>query len=131
MKWNVYYENFNRKEIEVYNIFNHYSFRTEVEKHLKECTDKEEFAERLRRSLSYYFWAKCEFEIVLTSWTPHIKIEELNRLNAEREKYIKEWGKEPHSLYVQPNVFEKISIYDQVMINWDIFVDYVFNNGNK
>ena len=123
MKWNVYYHNFNRKEIEVYNIFNHHNFRAEVEEHLKECINKEEFAEKLRRSLSYYFRAKAEWEIVLTSWTPHIDTVELKRLNAEYVAYVKEWGKEPYSFYVQPNVFEKIDVYSQVMNNWDIFVD--------
>ena len=131
MKWNVYYHDFNRKKIEVYNIFDHYSFRKEVEKHLKEYTDKEEFAERLRRSLSYYFGYKAEWEIVLTSWTPHIKMMELDRLNAERKEYIKKWNREPYSLYINPDVGEKIDVYSQVMNNWEIFVDYVWKEKDN
>ena len=129
MKWNVYRHNFNKNEIEVYNIFDHYRFCEEVKKHLKECTDKEKFAKKLKSSLNYYFWSKAEHEIVLTSWTPHIKMEELKRLNAEREEHIREWGKEPYSLYVQPDVWKKIDVCQQVMNNFDIFLGYVWEFG--
>ena len=129
MKWNVYRHNINSRKIEVYNIFDHYSFNKDVEKHLKECSNKEEFAKRLRRSLFYYFWAKAEHEAVITSWTPHIKMEELDRLNAEREEYLKKWGREPYSLYVEPDVFKKVDIYEQVTNNWEIFLEYVWEFG--
>ena len=129
MKWNVYRHNINKGKIEVYNIFDHYNFCKEVKKHLEECSDKEEFVEKLRCSLFYYFWAKAEHEVVITSWTPHIKIEELNRLNTEREKYVKEWGREPRSLYVQPDIFKKVDIYEQVMNNWEVFLEYVWEFG--
>ena len=131
MKWNVYRHNINSRKIEAYNIFDHYSFCEEVQKHLSECTNKEEFSEKLRRSLGYYFGYKAEWEIVLTSWTPHIKMEELDRLNTEREKHIKDWNKEPYSLYVEPDVWKKIDIYEQVMNNWEIFLDYVWKEKNN
>lgn len=130
MEWNVYRHNFNKSEIEVFNIFNHYSFYENVKKHFKKYTNKEEFAEELKRSLMYYFWCKSEYEIVLTSWTPRIKMEELDRLNTERKEHIKEWDKEPYSLYVEPDVFKKVDIYDQVMNNFDIFVDYCWRYRN-
>lgn len=126
MKWNVYRSNPNKRKMEIYNIFDHGTFCKYVEKHLKECTNKEEFAEKLKSELRYYFWCKSEHEIVLTSWTPHIEMKELDRLNTEREKHIKEWGNEPYSLCVRPNLWEKVDIYSQVMNNWEIFVDYVW-----
>ena len=129
MKWNVYRHNMNKKEIEVYNIFDHYSFCERVKEHLEKCTDKEEFAGRLMSSLCYYFWAKAEHEVVITSWTPHIKMEELDRLNTEREKHIKDWNSEPYSLYVEPDVFKKVDIYEQVMNNWEVFLEYVWEFG--
>ena len=128
MKWNVYYHDINRDKIDVYNIFDHSSFRRDVEKYLSEYTDKEEFEERLMRSLFYYFGSKAEWEIVLTSWTPHIKMEELDRLNAEREEHIKKQNREPYSLYVKPDIWKKIDVKDQIMNNFDIFLDYVWSN---
>lgn len=126
--WNVYYHNFNKKKIEIYNIFDHYSFAKEVEKSLKKIKNKDEFAEDLRKNLFYYFWAKSEWEVVITSWAPHIKMSELDRLNTERKKHIKEWDREPYSLYVNPDVNEKIDVYQQVMNNFDVFLDYVWNS---
>lgn len=128
LKWIVYYDSFNNKEIKTFNIFEHGGFREDVEKYFKKYKDKEEFAEHLRRSLFYYYGSKAEWEVVITSWVPHITISELDRLNAEREKTLKEHNREPYSLYVNPNVAEKIDVYNQVMNNWDIFLDYCWNS---
>lgn len=51
---------------------------------------------RLERLCMYYFWSKCEYEVIVSSWPP-------------RE------GSE-----------EKIDIYDQLKANWDIFKELVF-----
>lgn len=128
LKWYVYCHDFNGRKIKSFNVFAHGRFREDVEKDLKKYKNKEEFAERLRRNLSYYFWSKAEWEVVITSWVPHITMSELDRLNAEREKNIKEYNREPYSLYVNPDVGEKIDVYDQVMNNWDVFLDIVWNS---
>lgn len=99
LKWYVYYHDWNGSEIKTFNIFNHGSFREDVEKYLKKYKNKEEFAKRLRSSLSYYFWSKCEWEVVITPWVSNRNTEDI-----------------------------KIDVYDQVMNNWDIFVDYVWNS---
>lgn len=128
LKWNVYTHNFNSKEIKIFNIFDHSRFLEDVKKDLKKYADKEEFSERLRGHLFYYFGSKCEWEVVITSWVPHITISELNRLNEEREKTLKEYNREPYRLYVNPDVGEKTDVYEQVMLNWDLFVDYVWSH---
>lgn len=128
MEWNVYYHDFNTKEIKIFNIFEHSSFREYVKKAAKEYKTKEEFAEQLKRELFYYFGSKCEWEVIITSWTTRITIDELDRLNKERERTIKEYGREPYSLYVSPETAEKIDVRDQVMNNFDIFLDYVWSN---
>ena len=74
----------------------------------------------------YYFWCKCEWETVITSWPPHITMKELDRLNTEREKETEKYNREPYCLYVEPDISEKIDVYQQVMNNFDIFVDYVW-----
>ena len=124
----MYYHNFNGKSIEKFNIFDHGRFLEDVKKDLKKYADKEEFSERLRGHLFYYYGSKCEWEVVITSWVPHITISELNRLNEERERTLKEYNREPYSLYVNPDVGEKIDVYEQVMLNWNLFVDYVWSH---
>lgn len=126
MEWNVFYYDFNRKKIEVYNIFDHCAFRKYISQHLKKCLNKEEFAEKLKVELRYYFWIKCEWEVALTSWPPHIKADELSRLNNERDKILKDQNKELYCLGVNIDNCKRIDVYDQVMNNWAIFLDYVW-----
>ena len=96
MEWNVYYHDINAQKIIQWNIFKHGSFYKEVDDLLKSELDKEEFIERLRKSLMYYFWSKCEYEILVSPW-------------VGRAGDI------------------KIDIYDQIMMNFDRFVDYVWS----
>ena len=87
----------------------------------------EEFANSIRDSLQYYYWSKCEYETIITSWPPYIENEELDRLNKEKAERIKESGKF-YRTSVQLNVGHKIDIYTQVMMNWDRFIDYLWTN---
>lgn len=105
LSWNVFVGNFNSGKIESFNIFHHYSF---VEDCLKNCkknkNDKKEFEKTLRRDLMYYFWSKCEWEIIVSHWPP-----------TENPKFKN----------------EKIDVYDQVMLNWNEFVNYLWENKEK
>lgn len=98
MEWYVFYHNFNGRRIEKYNIFNHGGFRKAVVEHLKTYVNRDYFAEALRMSLMYYFWSKSEWELVLYPWCGGKNVEPV-----------------------------KIDVYDQVMLNWNVFVDYVWS----
>ena len=63
--WKAYYHSMSGHEIRPFNIFEHGRFREEVRKLLLKCTEKEAFAEELRRSLFYYYCSKCEWEVVI------------------------------------------------------------------
>ena len=98
MTWNVYVENFNQKRIEKYDIFKHAKLMEDIRKNYKKNkNDFDTFAQILKRDIMYYFWSKCEWEIVLTSWPEYPNFNE-----------------------------EKIDVYDQIMLNWDVFVKYVW-----
>lgn len=64
--WNVIYENINSRSIETFNVFDHGRFVEDIKKHFKTCETKELFADHLRRSVMYYFWSKCEWEVLVT-----------------------------------------------------------------
>lgn len=100
--WKAYYHSMSGHEIRPFNIFEHGRFREEVRKLLLKCTEKEAFAEELRRSLFYYYCSKCEWEVVIGPWCGDRGTKEI-----------------------------KVDVYMQVMNNWDIFVDYVWNEGKK
>lgn len=103
LTWNVIYGNFNSREIEIYNIFRHWAFKQDCVKAAKKFMDnKESFADEVRKSLMYYFWSKCEWEVIVQHWP-----------NNERF----------HD--------KKIDVYSQVMMNWDIFIDYLWEHRKE
>ena len=103
LKWNVYYHNINSQRIETYNIFDHRMFNEYVMLHLERTYQtKEEFSEQIESELRYYFWSKAEWEIIVSPWCG---------------------GKDTKEI--------KIDVYDQVMLNFDSFVDYVWKNKTE
>ena len=123
LTWNVYNRNFNARKIEPYNIFDHWSFCEDVDKVVKKykkeikkegLTKKQledllkDFKEKIRRELQYYFWAKYEWEIGITEPFSNTLVDAYTN------------GRD--------YPWEKIDVYDQVMMNWDIFFDYLYKN---
>ena len=79
--------------VEPYNIFDHYRFRKDFVKNVKkyvkirprlrtpdeiqrEQERKEAFLEEVRRDLMYYFWSKCEYEVIITHWPASLSDEQ-------------------------------------------------------
>ena len=103
MEWNVYYYNINLHKLGTYNIFDHWKFVEEVKHDIKKFKDKEVFSNQLKTELMYYFWSKSEWEVLISPW-----------VGGDREKDT-----------------IKIDVFDQVMMNWDKFVDYVWDNRKE
>lgn len=117
--WNVFYENPN-EGIETWNVFRHASFHEEVKTALAEEVDKEKFEKRLHSSVMYYFWSKSEYEVVIAPWPCYI-----NRVESQ---LIKDNELPRYRQVVNVEGSEKFSIYDQIELNWDVFVDYCWRN---
>lgn len=99
LRWNVFVHDMNKREITVYNVFNHGSFSRDLAKRVKEAANKEEFSELANRELSYYFWCKAEWEVLICPWCA---------------------GSEKEAI--------KVDVAWQVRNNWDRFVDYAWEN---
>lgn len=98
--WNAIYGNFNKRDIEVFNVFDHGGFYEDCQKAAKKFGDnRAEFDKAVRTSLMYYFWSKCEWEVVVSHWPPSERMQDA-----------------------------KVDVYDQVMMNWLVFSDYVWEN---
>lgn len=125
--WNVFTEC--SGEIFPVNIFEYnYSFIKDLLTAKNKHKDNfEEFANYIRNSLQYHYWARCEYETIITSWPPYIENEELDRLNKEKIERTQK-GENFYRISVQLNVGYKIDIYTQVMMNWDRFIDYIWSN---
>ena len=124
-------EDFNCREIKVFNIFNHAKFNEDVKKALKKFDNKEEFSEEVRKSLAWCYWSKCEWETIITSFPARITKEELDRLNEEFKNDTEKYGREPCSMWISPTVGRKVDIYDQIMLNFQHFINYIWSNKSK
>lgn len=102
IRWNMFYHNCNSRSIETFNVFEHGSFREYVKQAAKKYQSKEDFAKQLRSEVMYYFWSKCEWEVLVTPWVSP----------RESEK-------------------KKVDVCWQIMNNWDVFVDYTWANRKK
>lgn len=109
MTWNVFTFNFNTKKLNIYNVLSHTLFVESVERRAKELygdnlPDYIKFKEYVKLELQYYFWSKCEYEVLLSAWPPNENIED-----------------------------KKIDVYDQVMLNFEQFYNYLYHNlfGDK
>lgn len=100
MEWYVYYYNINKSEMTTFNILAHYGFRRSIEQAVRKYKKRDEFVEQLRKELQHFFWSKSEYEIIISPW-----------VGGDREKESK-----------------KIDVYQQVMLNFDKFADYVWEN---
>lgn len=115
MEWWVFYEDFNRRKIEKWNVFDNYSFRKNVARAVRRrvrtedgkrrALTKEEFLKEVAGWLMYCYWGKCEWEIIISSWPP-----------SSNPEYCVE---------------KKVDVYEQVMLNWDKFSEYVWEHRGK
>ena len=106
--WKVYIENFNKNCIEEYNIFDHDYFWAGCQaawntaRCFSEDTEEQQivkFKDMVAYEVVYYFWAKIEWEIILT--TPisrnkfkDIKIDVCSQIELNYEqcfKYLWNW----------------------------------------
>ena len=116
MEWNVYYVNMNTQKIETLNVFNHYGFWEDIKKICREFNTKTTFV--------YFFWCRFESETVITTFPPQITPEEFDRLSAIDNK-------SRHTYGVNLKRGKKIDIYSQLNLNWNHFIEYIWNNKEK
>ena len=131
LEYNVYIEDINAGKIKSYNIFGNNRFYEGVYKAYQtykkdECI--EEFKEEVKNQLMYSYWGRCEYEIVITSWPPHIDVEEIDKLKKEIEEHDSKYNWKQVKATANLSISEKISIYDQIMLNFDIFFNYLLEN---
>ena len=100
--WNVFLEDFNRKEIVIYNVFHSHTFLEQVKKEFRRYSkhkDIEKLEREIRSWAMYCFWSKCEYEIIITSF-------------PERKEFKA----------------AKVDVYRQLELNWKPFFNYIYDN---
>lgn len=98
MKWNVML--FRNGEMKPFNVFQNYLFADAVTNIINDPVNenktREELSEEIRRKAQWQFWSRCEYEYIATEWPP-----------AKDDKGY------------------KLDVYEQLMANWDRFMDYI------
>lgn len=102
LKWMVFVRDMNSDKILEFNIFKHSRFLNDTKKAIKDATTKEELAEKMKRILQYYYWCKCEFEI---------RIMDLRIDTGKKGR--------------------KVDVYEQVRLNYDVFINYLWETAKK
>ena len=130
--WNVFVKDFNLKEIVVRNIFEYnIGFINELiniyKEHKKEPLTPTVFGEKVRNALMHEYWSRCEYETVVTSWPPFVYESEIDRLNMERKEHIEKWGNF-YCANVNLSIGTKIDVFTQILLNWEQFINYLWNN---
>ena len=100
--WNVYKENINKNNIDIFNIFECLKFKEEIEKAFNDLWNENDvdkfidtFKNKVNNICAYYFKHRNEYEIVLCSYS----------------------SKDKCNL--------KIDIYNQIMLNYNSFIYYL------
>lgn len=125
LEWNVFVHNFNGKGIEKYNILGGFML-SELVRIKKKCKKDgvenfEVFSSEVKSTIMRHYWSRSEWEVIITSWPPHIDKNELDRLVKEKENV-------KYCAYVNLDVERKVDVYEQIMLNWDVFINYLWDN---
>lgn len=96
LEWNVFIYDINERQIELFNVFTHGRYRQEIIKILNHRNDftLKEFEEKVKALTMYYYWCKCEWEILVAPWIgdfdkESIKIDVSKQLEMNWDHYIK------------------------------------------
>ena len=118
-EFNVIIYNINSKKFEPYNIIP-YLISCYNKKENKPKTF-DEFKEFIKNKSMYQWWARCEYEIILSPWpytlSPSERAKEENNVEAWKEHWKKHL-----------NECQKIDVHYQVMMNLDVITVLVMES---
>ena len=99
LEWNVFVHDINKRQMKIFNVFNHGRYRKEIIELLNCRYDYtlEEFKEKVKASTMYYYWCKCEWEILIAPWVGDFDKDSI-----------------------------KIDVYKQLEINWNHYIKYLW-----
>jgi len=129
--WNVFHYDFNNKKVTPINLFEfNWVFLVDgllyAKKHY--ANDFIKFANHIRTELQCEYWSRSEYEVIVSGWIgTGFKEEDINEFKKEIEEQKQEGCPFPR-VFAYDDTSYKLDVYTQVMLNWDRFIDYVWNN---
>jgi len=131
LEWNTFIDS--NGKITICNIFDHVNFTNDIIDICKNKIYKDDFkgfAEQVRLALLYYFWGKYEYESIITTFPSYVGGKEIDRLSEAKETALNE-GRKFYRESVNLETEVKIDVYDQVIMNFDKFINYLWDNKDK
>lgn len=130
--WNVFEYDINARKIRPINLFEYnWVFLEGLVKVKKQYGNNfEKFAENVRRELHCQYWARSQYETIISQWPPNsLNQKDLDELQAKLT-YDKVNSSYPEYCHVYPDMGTcyKMDVYTQVMMNWDRFIEYLWVN---
>lgn len=130
LSWKVKRFDCNKQVIVDYDVL---KYKEDFIKRLKKiCDNKEEFSERLKSQMQYYYWSKAEHELIISTsvdkvvLTPWCGCREPEKASITIFDESFDWFS--FAMYhIGKQYFDskaKIDVYDQLMWKWSEFVDY-------
>ena len=135
MHWFVMYYNSNAKQFQSYDVL---KYKEDFIKKLKKkVTSREEFTEKMKFEMMYYFWSKCEWEVILSNinnriiMSPWVGPEDITLDVTDKEDFnwVDFFNKQSEH-YVNKNRI-KIDVWDQINYKFDEFIDYCWKFHHK
>ena len=135
LSWLVTYYDCNADKIKYYDVL---KYREEFVKKLKKkCSTKEEFAEKMRREMMYYYWSKAEVETIIEIddggriWLgPRVGCREPEKVRVDvTDRTDFDW-KGFAERHIGSQIYKnraKIDIWDQLEWRWCEFIDYIWH----
>lgn len=120
LKWMVLCEENNevvwQNLFELSNSFNH-----DLKEIYSMTLTKEKFENMVKIAL-LNFWSRIEYEVLVTDFPCYVELKDVvdayNEITSGKSKYR-----------TQINIpSKKIDVYEQVAMNWDVFINYLWNN---
>lgn len=122
----------NKQVIEDYDVLKYRE--DEIKKLKKKCATKEEFAKELRIECGCHYWSRCEYELIveitedervlLKPWVGCRNVEQATIDVTNDTTFDWRGFAEEHTSKQRYGNVAKIDVYDQLIWQWDSFVDY-------
>lgn len=73
-----------------WNVFDHWNFYEDFQKWLKDTDNIDDFEYEMERETRYYFWSRCEYEIVVRDMFDQAekKVDIYSQLRANWDRFI-------------------------------------------
>ena len=131
MEWNVFRIDSRNGSLKKVNILEDEPFKSEIYKLIEKKYGKKQFEKELRDAAKAFINSSAERELSLCEMFPTIITAEIPKIIDEYAEIIKQGGTPPKEVRVHPTIHFVVDIYDQLSINWEHFVKYIWEEGQK